>query len=100
MRNKETKDEIIRELQSKLNNLNDDELNETYWEIETGEFFSTDQVKELENNRDNLIKKLDLSKEEEDVYKTIISFCKNYEILCQKKYPDVPLPLEILKSTN
>ena len=100
MRNKETKDEIIRELQSKLNNLNDDELNETYWEIETGEFFSTDQIKELENNRNNLIKKLDLSKEEEDVYKTIISFCKNYEILCQKKYPDAPLPLEILKSTN
>ena len=75
MRNKETKDEIIRELQSKLNNLNDDELNETYWEIETGEFFSTDQIKELENNRNNLIKKLDLSKNEEDVYKTIISFC-------------------------
>ena len=100
MRNKETKDEIIRELQSKLNNLNDDELNETYWEIETGEFFSTDQIKELENNRNNLIKKLDLSKEEEDVYKTIISFCKNYEILCQKKYPDAPLPLEILKYTN
>ena len=100
MRNKETKDEIIRELQSKLNNLNDDELNETYWEIETGEFFSTDQIKELENNRNNLIKKLDLSKEEEDVYKTIISFCKNYEILCQKKYPEAPLPLEILKSTN
>ena len=100
MRNKETKDEIIRELQSKLNNLNDDELNETYWDVETGEFFSTDQIKELENNRNNLIEKLDLSKNEEDVYKTIISFCKNYEILCQKKYPDAPLPLEILKSTN
>ena len=100
MRNKETKDEIIRELQSKLNNLNDDELNETYWEIETGEFFSIDQIKELENNRNNLIEKLDLSKNEEDVYKTIISFCKNYEKICQKKYPDAPLPLEILKSTN
>ena len=43
---------------------------------------------------------LDKSKNEEDVYKTIISFCKNYETLCQKKYPDAPLPLEILKSTN
>ena len=100
MRNKLTNDEIIKELQGKLNNLSEDELNNTYWEIETGEFFSTDQIKELENNRNNLIKKLDLSKNEEHVYKTIISFCKNYEILCQKKYPDAPLPLEILKSTN
>ena len=100
MRNKQTNDQIIKELQDKLNNLSEDELNNTYWEIETGEFFSTDQIKELENNRNNLIEKLDLSKNEEDVYKTIISFCKNYEILCQKKYPDAPLPLEILKSTN
>ena len=100
MRNKQTNDQIIRELQGKLNNLSEDELNNTYWEIETGEFFSTDQIKELENNRNNLIEKLDLSKNEEDVYKTIISFCKSYEIICQKKYPDAPLPLEILKSTN
>jgi len=100
MRNKQTNDEIIKELQAKLNNLNEDELTNTYWEIETGEFFSTDQIKELENNRNNLIEKLDLSKNEEDVYKTIISFCKSYEIICQKKYPDAPLPLEILKSTN
>ena len=100
MRNKQTNDQIIRELQDKLNNLSEDELNNTYWEIETGEFFSTDQIKELENNRNNLIEKLDLSKNEEYVCKTIISFCKNYEILCQKKYPDAPLPLEILKSTN
>ena len=100
MRNKQTNDEIIKELQGKLNNLSEDELNNTYWEIETGEFFSIDQIKELENNRNNLIEKLDLSKNEEDVYKTIISFCKNYEKICQKKYPDAPLPLEILKSTN
>ena len=100
MRNKQTNDQIIKELQGKLNNLSEDELNNTYWEIETGEFFSTDQIKELENNRNNLIEKLDLSKNEEDVCKTIISFCKNYEIICQKKYPDAPLPLEILKSTN
>jgi hypothetical protein len=100
MRNKQTNDQIIKELQGKLNNLSEDELNNTYWEIETGEFFSTVQIKELENNRNNLIKKLDLSKNREDVYKTIISFCKNYEIICQKKYPDAPLPLEILKSTN
>ena len=100
MRNKQTNDEIIKELQGKLNNLSEDELKNTYWEIETGEFFSTDQIKELENNRNNLIEKLDLSKNEEDVCKTIISFCKNYELICQKKYPDAPLPLEILKSTN
>ena len=100
MRNKQTNDDIIKELQGKLNNLSEDELKNTYWEIETGEFFSTDQIKELENNRNNLIEKLDLSKNEEDVCKTIISFCKNYELICQKKYPDAPLPLEILKSTN
>ena len=33
-----------------------------YWEIETGEFFSRDQIKELEDKRSNLIEKLDLSK--------------------------------------
>ena len=35
-----------------------------------------------------------------DVYKIIISYCKSYEELCQKKYPEAPLPLEILKSIN
>ena len=78
MRNKQTNDEIIKELQNKLNNLSEDELNNTYWEIETGEFFSTDQIKELENNRNNLIEKLDLSKNEEDVYKTIISYLRSF----------------------
>jgi len=29
-----------------------------------------------------------------------MSFCENYEKLCQKKYPEAPLPLEILKSVN
>ena len=98
MRNKQTNDEIIKDLQNKLNDLSDDELSNTYWEIETGEFFSSDQIKDLENNRKNLIEKLDLSKKKDDVYKTIISFCKSYEILCRKKYPEAPLPLEILKS--
>ena len=98
MRNKQINDEIIKDLQNKLNDLSDDELSNTYWEIETGEFFSSDQIKDLENNRKNLIEKLDLSKKEDDVYKTIISFCKSYEILCRKKYPEAPLPLEILKS--
>ena len=100
MRSKQTSDEIVKQLQNKLNALSDDELNNTYWEIETGEFFSNDQIKELENNRNNLIIKLDLSKKEDEVYQTIIGFCKNYEELCQKKYPEAPLPLEILKSIN
>ena len=100
MRNKQTNDETINELQNKLNDLSDDELNSTFWEIETGEFFSSDQMKELENDRNNFIEKLDLSIKEDDVYQTIISFCKSYEILCQKKYPEAPLPLEILKSIN
>jgi hypothetical protein len=29
-----------------------------------------------------------------------MNFCKNYEELCQKKYPEAPLPLEILKSID
>ena len=37
---------------------------------------------------------------EDIVYETIITFCKNYEELCKKKYPEAPLPLEILKSFN
>ena len=100
MRNKKTDDETIKELQNKLNNTSDEELNNTFWEIETGEFFSSEQIKELEEDRNNLIIKLDLSKNEQEVYLTIESFCKNYEELCQKKYPEAPLPLEILKSIN
>tara|TARA_B100000579_G_scaffold289275_1_gene240031 strand:+ start:176 stop:700 length:525 start_codon:yes stop_codon:yes gene_type:complete len=100
MKNKQTKDEIIKELQNKLNYLNDEELDNTFWEIETGEFFSSEQIKELENERNNLIDKLDFSRLENEVYKTIINFCKKYEELCQKKYPEAPLPLGILKQTN
>ena len=101
MRDKETEDETIKLLQKKLNVLNDDELDDTYWEIETGEFFSGEQIKELEKNCSELIKKLNLSnKDKKEVQKTIMSFCENYEKLCQKKYPEAPLPLEILKSAN
>ena len=39
-------------------------------------------------------------KGKKEVQKTIMSFCENYEKLCQKKYPEAPLPLEILKSVN
>jgi len=95
MKDKQTNDETIKELQKKLNDLSDDELNNTFWEIETGEFFSSDQIKELEEDRNNFIIKLDLSKKEDEVYKAIMSFCKSYEELCKKKYPEAPLPLEI-----
>ena len=100
MRNKKTNDIIINELQNKLNCLTDEELENTYWEIETGEFFSSDQIKELEINKNQLINKLDLYINENKVYETIISFCENYEKLCKKKYPEAPLPLEILKIIN
>jgi hypothetical protein len=100
MRDKQSDDKIIQELQKKLNKLNNDELDNTYWEIETGEFFSSNQIKELENSRNDLIDKLNISKDEDKVLQIIISFCKSYEKLCQQKYPDAPLPLEILKSTN
>ena len=84
-----------------LNDLTDDELEDTYWEIETGEFFSGEQIKELEKNCSELIKELNLlNKNKVEVQKTIMSFCENYEKLCQKKYPEAPLPLEILKSVN
>ena len=100
MKNKQTTDETILELQNKLKELSDEELDNTYWEIETGEFFSSNQIKELESNRSELIEKLNITKNKNEVFQTIISFCKSYEELCQKKYPEAPLPLEILKSIN
>ena len=100
MRDKQSDDKIIQELQKKLDELNDNELDNTYWEIETGEFFSTEQIQELENKRIDLINELDISKNKEHVHKIIMGFCKTYEELCQKKYPEAPLPLEILKSLN
>ena len=98
MLDKKIDDEIIIELQKKLNNLSEDVLDNTFWEVETGEFLSGDQIKQLEDDRKILISKLDQA--ENIVYETIISFCKNYEELCQKKYPEAPLPLEILKPNN
>ncbi len=100
MRDKQSNDEIIKELQKRLNDLNQEELDNTFWEIETGEFLTKDQIKELEKNRKDLINKLNLSSNENKVYQTLVSFCKSYEELCQKKYPEATLPLEILKSIN
>jgi len=99
MKNKETNDEVIKELQKKLKELSTEELENTYWEIETGEFLNKDQIKELEQERDQMIKSLEL-KNKDNVHQVITNFCKKYEKLCSVKYPDAPLPLEILKSIN
>ena len=102
MRNKQTDDPTIIELQNKLNKLSDEELDNTYWEIETGEFFTGEQIKELEEIRNNLISKLIIKEnsKQDSVLKIIMGFCETYEKLCQKKYPEAPLPLGILKSIN
>ena len=102
MRNTQTDDPTIIELQNKLNKLSDEELDNTYWEIETGEFFKGEQIKELEEIRNNLISKLIIKEnsKQDSVLKIIMGFCERYEKLCQKKYPEAPLPLEILKSVN
>ena len=102
MRNKQTDDLTIIELQNKLNKLSNEELDNTYWEIETGEFFTGEQIKELEEMRNNLISNLKINENlnKDKVLKIIMSFCETYEKLCQKKYPEAPLPLEILKSAN
>ena len=103
MKDKETDDEIIKELQKKLNELSKDELEDTYWEIETGNYLNGRQIKELEQEKDQMIKKLDRKNNKDkdnEIYEIIISFCKKYEEICIKKYPETPLPLEILKTFN
>ena len=94
MRDSKTNDEIIIQLQKKLNELNTEELNDTYWEVETGEFLRGQDVKEIKKERDTLIKFLTSKVEASE---TIATLCKNYEKLCKEKYPEAPLPLEILK---
>ena len=95
MRDNKTDDKIIFELQKKINELNTRELNDTYWEVETGEFLKSEDIKEIEEERDNLIKFL-TSKNE--AHETISTLCKNYEKLCKEKYPEAPLPLDILNN--
>ena len=99
MKDKETNDEVIIELQKKLKELSNNDLENTFWEIETGEFLNNDQIKELERERDQMIKSLDL-KDKDNVRQVLVNFCKKYEELCIIKYPDAPLPLEILNSVN
>ena len=95
MRDSKTDDKIILELQKKLNELKTDELNNTYWEVETGEFLKSQDLKEIEEERDTLIKFLT---SKDDANETISTLCKNYEKLCKEKYPEAPLPLEILNN--
>ena len=60
------------------------------------------KIKELEEMRNNLISKLIIKEnsKQDSVLKIIMGFCETYEKLCQIKYPEAPLPLEILKSVN
>ena len=97
MKNSKTDDEIILELQRKLNTLKIEELNDTYWEVETGEYLSGIDIKEIELERDTLVKFLS-SKDE--AHETVTTLCKNYEKLCKEKYPEAPLPLEILDNNH
>ena len=97
MKDIKTEDEIIIELQRKLNTLKTEELNVTYWEVETGEYLSGTDIKEIELERDTLIKFLTSKDEAHD---TVNTLCKNYEKLCKKKYPEAPLPLEILDTKH
>ena len=92
MKNSKTDDKIIIELQEKLNSLSTEELKDTYWEVETGEYLKGKDIREIKLERDNLTKYL---RSEEEAQETIITLCKNYEKLCKKKYPEAPLPLKI-----
>ena len=93
MKDIKTEDEIIIELQRKLNTLKIEELNDTFWEVETGEYLNGQDIKEIELERDTLINFLATKDEAHD---TISTLCRNYEKLCKSKYPEAPLPLEIL----
>ena len=97
MRNSKTDDEIILELQRKLNTLKIEELNDTYWEMETGEYLSGTDIKEIELERDTLVKFLS---SKDKAHETVTTLCNNYEKLCKEKYPEAPLPLKILDTKH
>jgi hypothetical protein len=97
MKDIKTDDKIIIELQNKLNTLNIDELNDTFWEVETGEYLSGRDIKEIKKERDILIEFL---KFKDKACDTVATLCKNYEKLCKEKYPEAPLPLEILDNNR
>ena len=94
MKDSKSDDEIIIELQRKLSTLKVEELNDTYWEVETGEFLSGQDIKEIEEERDILIK---FMTSKDMAHETVTTLCRNYEKLCIEKYPEAPLPLEISK---
>ena len=74
-----------------------EELNNIYWEVETGEYLNVQDIIEIEEERDNMIKFL-IS--ENKAHDTVSTLCKNYEKLCKEKYPEAPLPLEILDTKH
>ena len=55
MKDSKTDDEIIIDLQKKLSTLKIEELNDTYWEVETGEYLIGTDIKQIELERDTLI---------------------------------------------
>ena len=93
MKDTKSEDETIIELQKKLHTLGVKELNDTYWEVETAEYLSEQDIKEIEDERDSLIKFL-IS--EDKAHNTVNTLCINYEKLCKEKYPEALLPLDIL----
>ena len=97
MKDSKIEDKIIIELQRKLNTLKVEELNDTYWEVETGEYLCGEDIKEIELEGDTLIKFLTSKDVAQD---TVSTLCKNYEKLCKEKYPEAPLPLEILNTRH
>ena len=54
MKDNKTDDEIIIELQNKLNTLDIGELNDTYWEVETGEYLRGVRILKKSNSREIL----------------------------------------------
>ena len=56
--------------------------------------------KKAKLNKKKIIRLCVHKSKKDKVHQLIMSFCKRYEELCQKKYPEAPLPLEILKSIN
>ena len=82
MKDSKTEDEIIIELQRKLDTLKFEELNDTFWEVETGEYLNGHDIKEIELERNTLINFLATKDEAHD---TISTLCRNYEKLCKSK---------------
>ena len=94
MKDIKTEDKIIIDLQKKLKTLNVEELDDTYWEVETGEYLRGNDIKIIEKLRNTFIKQVN---DKSKAHNAVVDLCKSYELLCKKNYPEAPLPLEILK---